>query len=112
MAVARPSSDAASGRFAPGGGIMPACSLRIIFSPSGAWSVMLASLNSVSVSWPLRDFSLWQPVQNCETTASGSSDAAGAFGPLGTACDACPACALTGASCGPAGPRWACPVPA
>ena len=57
-----PRSVAGSGRREPGGGIMPACSLRIIFSASSACCAALAMSNAAS-DGPLVMRGLWQPAQ-------------------------------------------------
>src|SRR4051794_25996398 len=64
---------AASGRRAPGGGIMPARSLRIIFSVTSACSVTLLASNPASTRSPDFIFSLWQVPQFCATSLFCSS---------------------------------------
>jgi hypothetical protein len=54
---------AGSGRFAFAGGIMPARSLRIIFSTTGVCSRRLAASNDASDSPPALPRSLWQVAQ-------------------------------------------------
>ena len=61
------STNAAHGRgvgtAAPGGGIMPARSLRIIFSATSACLSAVAASKPASTSPPALPFSLWQPAQ-------------------------------------------------
>jgi hypothetical protein len=80
---------AGSGFLAPGGGIMPARSLRIIFSVTSPFSSSLAASKDCSVSPLTRSLlrSLWQLAQYCLTSAvcsaasrvvaDGACDAAG-----------------------------------
>src|SRR5579871_4180225 len=63
-------SAAASGRRAPGGGIMPARSLRIIFSPTSACAGASSIAKLASDRPPAFPFSLWQPAQYCLTSVS------------------------------------------
>jgi hypothetical protein len=71
------SSDSASAtarymareRRAPGGGIMPARSLRIIFSATSACCGASPTTNDASDSPPDFPRSLWQPAQYCRTSA-------------------------------------------
>ncbi len=54
---------AASGRFAPAGGIMPARSLRMIFSTTSGCSCARIALNPASERPPAFARSLWQVAQ-------------------------------------------------
>ena len=70
---------AVSGRRAPGGGIMPARSLRIIFSVTSGCSLTLAASKPASTSSPAFIFSLWHEAQFCATSLfCASIDSAGA----------------------------------
>ena len=53
----------ASGRGDSGGGIMPACSLRIIFSATSAFCAACATSNAASDRPPVFLVSLWQVTQ-------------------------------------------------
>ena len=57
------STAAASGFFAPGGGIMPARSLRIIFSITAGCSCAFMASKPASESPPAWPRSLWQVTQ-------------------------------------------------
>src|SRR6185295_2642307 len=81
-------SVAASGRRAPGGGIMPARSLRIIFSPTSAWLVTFAASNEARESSPACPFSLWHEAQYCATSLFCAS--------IGSALAVLAACATAG----------------
>ena len=59
---------AASGRRAPGGGIMPARSLRIIFSATSGCSAIFAASKPASTSSPAFMLSLWHAAQFCATS--------------------------------------------
>src|SRR6185295_9485508 len=84
---------------------MPACSLRIIFSPSAAFSVTFARSNVASERSPFFALSLWQPVQYAPTSAPGSDGA--------RAADVfCPAGAAGVAAVAAGGFEGACPGPA
>src|SRR5581483_7023916 len=86
----------ASGRRACGGGIMPARSLRIIFSATSAWSTTFDASKLASDKSPDFIRSLWHVTQYVLTSwfcSSADSPAAGAVPVAGTAffataCDA------------------------
>ncbi len=81
---------AASGRRAPAGGIMPARSLRMIFSVSAGSCTSFAASKPASDRSPALPRSLWQVAQYCLTTAVCSA----AVIAVGVA-----ACAATGLAC-------------
>jgi hypothetical protein len=60
---------AGSGRCAPRGGIMPACSFTMIFSATSACSTALATSNDARDSPAAGRRSLWQPAQYFLMTA-------------------------------------------
>ncbi len=75
-----------SGRFAPAGGIMPARSLRIIFSATAALSVTRAASNDARVNPPALPRSLWHVTQYCLTRADCDS-APSVSAAAGVCCD-------------------------
>jgi hypothetical protein len=57
-----------------GGGIIPACSLRIIFSATSAFCAARATSNAASDRPPVFLVSLWQPTQYRRIKALSSAD--------------------------------------
>ena len=68
--VTKAVTSSSGGRLTPGGGIIPALSLRIIFSATGAFAVGFAGSNSSRVRLPRNRRSLWQRTQYCCTRSS------------------------------------------
>ena len=70
IAATKAVTSSSGGRLTPGGGIIPALSLRIIFSATGAFAVGFAGSNSSRVRLPRNRRSLWQRTQYCCTRSS------------------------------------------